>query len=293
VGIAIVILKDQGGGLQPVSYWARKLNNVERGNIYSAYDLEALAVCEAVRHLRCYLEGCSKFLVVRDHDTLRHMLRQPNNMLNKRQARYLRDLQPFRGSMTLAYRKGALNEADPLSRRPNFVLQAAVPWFWDGEVPSDLKLRRKSQLLLEDAQLNFMTVNALQLSHEFADIIREGYSQDSFYGDEGEWTEDSRIEAIPRYFWRLNRLCIPRNSELRLRFTTELHESSSDGHIGVASTLAKALDRFWWKRIRQDVKGFCEGCVVCRRAKIQPQMAATLYPLHVPPDRGTQLVLTT
>jgi hypothetical protein len=54
--------------------------------------------------------------------------------------------------------------------------------------------------------------------------------------------------------------------------------------MGVASTLAKALDRFGWKRLRQDVKDFCERCVVCRRAKIQPQqMAATLYPLHVPP----------
>jgi hypothetical protein len=62
-----------------------------------------------------------------------------------------------------------------------------------------------------------------------------------------------------------------------------MHESSSNSHIGVASTLAKALDRFWWKRIRHDVKDFCERCVVCRRAKIQTQMAATLYPLHVPP----------
>jgi hypothetical protein len=64
---------------------------------------------------------------------------------------------------------------------------------------------------------------------------------------------------------------------------TELHESSSAGHRGVASTLYKALDRFWWKRIRQDVKDFCERRVVCRRAKIQPEMAATLYPLLVPP----------
>jgi hypothetical protein len=62
-----------------------------------------------------------------------------------------------------------------------------------------------------------------------------------------------------------------------------MHESSSAGHRGVATTLAKALDRFCWKRIRQDVKDFCERCVVCRRAKIQPQMAATLYPLPVPP----------
>jgi hypothetical protein len=135
----------------------------------------------------------------------------------------------------------------------------------------------------EDAQLNFLTVNALRLSPEFADLIREGYSQDSFYEDEGEWTKDSRIEARARYFCRLDRLCIPRNSELRLKLITELHESSSFGHKGVASTLAKALDRFWWKRLRQDAKDFCERSVVCRRAKIRPQMAATLYPLHVPP----------
>jgi hypothetical protein len=40
--------QDQRGGL--VSCYARKLNPTERGNTYSAYDLEALAVCEAVKH---------------------------------------------------------------------------------------------------------------------------------------------------------------------------------------------------------------------------------------------------
>jgi hypothetical protein len=138
----------------------------------------------------------------------------------------MRDLQPFVGSMTLAYRKGALIEADPLSRRPNFVPQAIVPLFWDGEVPSDRKLRRKSQLLFEDAHLNLLTVNALHLSLEFADLIREGHSQDSFYGDEGEWTKDSRIEVRVGYFQRLDRLCIPRNCELRLRLYTELNTRS-------------------------------------------------------------------
>jgi hypothetical protein len=78
----------------------------------------------------CYLKGCSKFLVVTNQDTLRHVLRQTNNMLNKRQARYLRDLQPYVGSMTPAYRKGALNEAYPFSRRPDSVLEATVPLFW-------------------------------------------------------------------------------------------------------------------------------------------------------------------
>jgi hypothetical protein len=57
VGIIAVLLQDQGGGLQHVSYLARKVNPVERGNTYSVYDLEALAICEAViKHWGCYLE---------------------------------------------------------------------------------------------------------------------------------------------------------------------------------------------------------------------------------------------
>jgi hypothetical protein len=54
------MLQDQGGGLQLVSYMARKLNPIERGNTYSPCDLKALAVCEAVKHWRCNLEGCSE-----------------------------------------------------------------------------------------------------------------------------------------------------------------------------------------------------------------------------------------
>jgi hypothetical protein len=78
------MLQDQGGGLQPVSSWVCKFNPTERGNTYSSYDLEALAVREAVKQWRCYLEGCSVFLAVSYHDTLRHLLGQPNNMPNKR-----------------------------------------------------------------------------------------------------------------------------------------------------------------------------------------------------------------
>jgi hypothetical protein len=97
-------------------------------------------------------------------------------MLNTRQARHMRDLQPFVGSMTLAYRKGARKEGDPLTRRPYFVPQATFPLFWDDEVPSNRESRWKSNHVLEDAHLNLVTVNALQLSPEFADLIREGYS---------------------------------------------------------------------------------------------------------------------
>jgi hypothetical protein len=78
----------------------------------------------------------------------------------------------------------------------------------------------------------------MRLSPEFVDRIREGYSQDSFYGDEGEWLKDSRIEAIGGNFWRLDRLCVPRNYELRLTLISEVHDIWLPGHTGVAGSLA-------------------------------------------------------
>jgi hypothetical protein len=39
VGIAAFISQKQGGGLQPLSYWARKQVFAERGDTYYAYDL--------------------------------------------------------------------------------------------------------------------------------------------------------------------------------------------------------------------------------------------------------------
>jgi hypothetical protein len=78
------------------------------------------------------------------------------------------------------------------------------------------------------------------MSLEFAGLIREGFSQDSFYGDEGEWTKGSRIEAKAKYFWRLDRLCIPRNFELRLRV---IKERTTVCHLVTHDLLALLLKR--------------------------------------------------
>jgi hypothetical protein len=123
-----------------------------------------------------------------------------------------------------------MNEAGPRSRIPYYVPQATFPLFRDGEVPlEERNLRRKFDLLLlNDAHLNLTIVDALRLCHEFVDPER--YSQDSLYGDEGKRTRGSQNVAKDGYFWRLDRLCAPRESELRLRLIHELHARSSAGH---------------------------------------------------------------
>jgi threonyl-tRNA synthetase len=86
----------------------------------------------------------------------------------------VRDLQPFVDTVTLAYRKEALNEAHPLSRRRDFVSHATIIFCWDGEVPSEvINLLQNSQSMLNDAPINLLNVDALRLNPEFADLIRE------------------------------------------------------------------------------------------------------------------------
>jgi hypothetical protein len=109
----------------------------------------------------------------------------------------------------------------------DFVSKATILLFLDGEVPSKEKLRRTSQSLLEDAQLNLMSVIALRLSPEFDNFIREGYCHDSFIGTRGDWTRDSGIEAMYGYFWCLDRLRVPRYIEIRPRLISDLHHSSN------------------------------------------------------------------
>jgi hypothetical protein len=51
----------------------------------------------------------------------------------------------------------------------------------------------------DDAQLDFVTFNALRRSQGLANLSCEGHSQDSLYGDEGELTRDNRFEATEGY----------------------------------------------------------------------------------------------
>lgn len=277
VGLAAVLLQDQGGGPQPVAYWARKLNVAERGNTYSAYDLEALAVCESIKHWRCYLEGCCRFLVVSDHDTLRHLLRQPAERLNRRQVRYVRDLQPYVGSISLAYRKGKWNEADPLSRRPDFRPLSFGGIYWTGDVPDTHECMQSPQ----NAVLSTMHASKLMIDDDILDSIKVGYGADSFYSSDGGWKESGHVVQTDGLFWRHGRLCLPNNRVIINKILYELHDTA--GHRAQASTLAKALDRFWWTRIRHDVKAYCENCPTCRRIRSRAQPAAPVQPLPVPP----------
>ena len=75
------------------------------------------------------------FSVVTDHDvTLTHLLKQPSDKLIDRQVHWVERLMPFAPSMSILCRKGSVNEADPVSRRPDFFH------------PEDVQLRRPTEM---------------------------------------------------------------------------------------------------------------------------------------------------
>ena len=58
--------------------------------------------------------------MVIDYATLTHLVKQTSDKLSDRQVHWVERLMPFAQCMSIIYRKGSINEADDVSRRPDF-----------------------------------------------------------------------------------------------------------------------------------------------------------------------------
>jgi transposase InsO family protein len=100
---------------RPVAFWSRKMNSAEVN--YHTYDQELLAIMEALKHWRHYVEGAASTVkIVTDHKNLVGFgtMRQ----LNARQKRWALELAA--ADVELEYRTGKTNPADGPSRRPDY-----------------------------------------------------------------------------------------------------------------------------------------------------------------------------
>ena len=112
-GIGAALLQEG----RPIAYLCRKFSPAERN--YSVGEQELLAVVDAMRTWRCYLEGvgADMLTVVTDHNPLTYL--QTQTVLSRRQTRWSEYLQMF--TFKWLYRPGKSNVADPLSRNPGGV----------------------------------------------------------------------------------------------------------------------------------------------------------------------------
>ena len=69
-----------------------------------------------------------------------HLLKEKHANLSKRQAGLVELIQPYANTLTLlptllVYRKGSMNEADPISRRSDFCAMLLARSYSDGNIP--------------------------------------------------------------------------------------------------------------------------------------------------------------
>ena len=117
-GIGAVLLQEG----RPIAYLCRQFDPAEKN--YSVGEQELLAVVQAMRTWRCYLEGVSADMltVVTDYNPLIYL--QTQKVLSRRQTRWSEYLQMF--TYKWQYRPGKTNVADPLGRSPA-VVSAILP----------------------------------------------------------------------------------------------------------------------------------------------------------------------
>ena len=239
--IGAVLMQDQGRGLQPVAFESRKLSPAERN--YPIHEIELLAVVNALKVWRCYLEG-TQFYTNTDHQSLQYLMTQPH--LSRRQARWVEFLQQF--DTRISYLPGEKNPADPLSRRPDLMVNA---------------------------------VSSVRAVSDFLSAVRVGYQSDPAFTSSEQTA--AKYQLVDGLYYHKSRLVIPAEPALREQLLHEHHDVATAGHLGVDKTLASLQRLFYWPGMHASVREYVTTCESCQRNKPSHALkAGKLQPLPPP-----------
>ena len=278
---------DNGPDLHPIAFYSRTLSGAELN--YDVHDKELLAIYEAFRTWRHYLEGAPETIqVVTDHKNLEYF--STVRLLSRRQARWSEFLSGF--NMVIKFRPGKLGaKPDALTRRPDVYPlggdsdyatinpQNLRPVFGSEQLSASLRASSLAEVVLDAAyivdsdSLNSDILTALSKDPDSAKLLK--LASDSAYP---RWSVDNSG------FLRLdNRIYVPDVDDLRLRVLRSKHDHILSGHFGQNKTLKLIRRDYTWPKIRTFVQDYCRSCTTCARAKVpRHRPYGTLKQLPIP-----------
>jgi hypothetical protein len=145
--------------------------------------------------------------------------------------------------MRILYKKGILNEADPLSRRPDCLqLDLYRPedsLLWDGNVPDVIYNGS------DPALLALTTFQELNIDDDFLSQLKGNYSSCNYFSDENNGRRKRQLIEKSSYglFRYHNRVVIPRPS-LALIKALLVEYNDNDGHPNYRQLMASLLKLF-------------------------------------------------
>lgn len=242
---------------RPVAYASRSLAKAERK--YTTTELECLAVVWAVEHFRGYLEGY-KFTVVTDHASLLwlHRLKEPCGRLG----RWCVRLQQY--DFEIIHRKGKEHEApDALSREPLSSEEELV------------------DLILVESKSSDSWYEELK-----SNVLGKPDDYPSWKMDNGQLLKlITGPEGTPEWS-----IVIPK--ELRPSILMECHDSKLAGHLSCRKTLDRVRRRYYWPKMRFDVRNHVAKCDICMGYKVPSLRPAGLFGKALKIERPMQVLAT-
>jgi hypothetical protein len=237
--------------LHPVAFYAQSMISAEIN--YDIYDKELLAIVDAFKIWRAYLEGSPfQIQIYSDHNNLQFFT--TTKTLNRRQARWSEYLSAF--DFHINYRPGRLGaKPDALTRRPD-----VYPKSHTGSPPSPHPVIRPEQL---NASL---IMNDSIILAEIASAPHDEYFNSKLPDTQ---LPDSTFSLSPDNSMLLqkNLIYVPDHNDLRLRITQSHHDHKLRGHLGIRKTIQLVNRTYFWPGLKRDITNYICTCHQCLRAK--------------------------
>jgi len=117
------------------------------------------------------------------------------------------------------------------------------------------------------------------------DKIKEGKQEDpellklSKKLEEGSIQDFTLKQGVLRF---RDRLCVPKNAELRKELLKESHDSTLSTHPGSTKMYRGLKSFYWWPRMKKDIAEYAARCLTCQSVKTEHQKpGGLLQPLPI------------
>ena len=268
---AILSQVEPNGEIHPITFLSQTFTDTELN--YDTHDKELMAIFEAFKAWRHYLEGTDVPIdVVTDHKNLEYFC--TTRILSRRQARWSTFLSSF--NMVIRFRPGRLGtKPDALTRRPDLYPkgegkpygtvnpQNCRPVFSSSQLSASLRATNMLPVVLRGVvAMDFEELQKDILSAYDTDPAVQTFRADPDNPKYSRWSEDDAG------FVRIDqRILVPESGDLRLRVLQSFHDHPVSGHYGINKTLAVIRREYTWPNIRDFVANYVLSCTTCARSK--------------------------
>jgi len=259
---AILSIVNEDNEVHPVAFHSRTFTAAELN--YDTHDKELLAIFEAFKIWRHYLEGLAYPIdVVMDHKNLEYF--STTKVLTQRQARWSKYLSQF--NLVIRFHPGCLGtKSDALTRQWDIYPKGGNTGYATVNSHNFKPIFTQEQLAasIRATVLLFPSLHAatvMDLDTLYQDILS------ALPGDpittkhisaDGRWSTDPNGLLLFN-----NRIYVPSAGNLCTHVLQYNHDHILAGHFGQNKTLELVHRGYSWPSLRADVQQFCKSCVTC------------------------------